>query len=566
MKRLDVRSVVSVVLLVVVMAYAGCSADPATAPSTTPTGPAGKSASATSSGGNPASGSASPIEKLLAELNNPAAVLIVSGEQDGYLEPCGCTDGQIGGLLRRYDFFERLRKQNWPVTSLIDLGSLIKDPAVARGGFEQAKFKFDYSIKALKLLDYSALALSAEDMKVGVGEALGLFLNNLGEKTKIVVANVAAPAGYESMFRPSLVVPAGPVKVGVTAVIDPEALEKLNDPDKDACSPRSSSGPSDVLPGVLAELEPKSDYQVLMVQGPPALAKRLAEAYPGFDIVVATSEYARPAQATIPRCSTAARPCWSRSARRGSTSGSSASIPASRSGCATHLVTLNTRYDGPATPMKKLIEDDYRDISARCGVVENYPAARLRQQRLGRDLRRRRQLQVVPPQHLHEMVQRPSTPRRSTRSWRDPKPNSIYDAECVTCHTTGFEYNSGWKSRTEDALPEGQPVRELPRPRLEARRRARQPRVSQGDGPDRRAGREEPPLPTAATTRTTRAFRVRQVLRPDRPQGPRHIQRPQGPQGNRAGPETRQAGADQLLEMSGRAPEGNRGGKGEVGI
>src|SRR5947209_4233494 len=29
---------------------------------------------------------------------------------------------------------------------------------------------------------------------------------------------------------------------------------------------------------------------------------------------------------------------------------------------------------------------------------------------------------------------------------RDPKPNTIYDAECVTCHTTGFEYVSGWKT------------------------------------------------------------------------------------------------------------------------
>ncbi len=63
---------------------------------------------------------------------------------DGYLEPCGCTEGQIGGLLRRYDFLERLHKQNWP-TVQVDLGSLTKDPAVARGGFEQAKFKFDYS-------------------------------------------------------------------------------------------------------------------------------------------------------------------------------------------------------------------------------------------------------------------------------------------------------------------------------------------------------------------------------------------------------------------------------------
>ena len=33
----------------------------------------------------------------------------------------------------------------------------------------------------------------------------------------------------------------------------------------------------------------------------------------------------------------------------------------------------------------------------------------------------------------------------------DPKPNTIYDAECVTCHTTGFEYNSGWES--EAATP-----------------------------------------------------------------------------------------------------------------
>ncbi len=31
----------------------------------------------------------------------------------------------------------------------------------------------------------------------------------------------------------------------------------------------------------------------------------------------------------------------------------------------------------------------------------------------------------------------------------DPKPNSAFDAECVTCHTTGFEYNSGWQSPAE---------------------------------------------------------------------------------------------------------------------
>ena len=104
-------------------------------------------------------------------------------------------------------------KQNWPL-ALIDLGSLIKDPAGARGGFEQAKFKFDVALKALALLNYGALALGAEDLKVGVDEALIQFLNSLGEQTKVVGANVRPAEGFEAMVRPSLMTAAGPVESG----------------------------------------------------------------------------------------------------------------------------------------------------------------------------------------------------------------------------------------------------------------------------------------------------------------------------------------------------------------
>ena len=45
------------------------------------------------------------------------------------------------------------------------------------------------------------------------------------------------------------------------------------------------------MPGVLADLESKSDYQVLLVQAKPELAKQLALANPGFDVVVATSQF-----------------------------------------------------------------------------------------------------------------------------------------------------------------------------------------------------------------------------------------------------------------------------------
>ena len=84
-------------------------------------------------GSKSAIGSRSQTRDILNSLGNPAAILVISGEQDGYMEPCGCSEDQEGGLIRRYDLIERLHKRNWP-TVLFDLGSLIKDPAGARGG------------------------------------------------------------------------------------------------------------------------------------------------------------------------------------------------------------------------------------------------------------------------------------------------------------------------------------------------------------------------------------------------------------------------------------------------
>src|SRR5262245_56177995 len=53
---------------------------------------------------------------------NPDVVIVVSGEMHGYLQPCGCSRPQKGGLARRYNFIESLRKK-WPVVAG-DLGDL----------------------------------------------------------------------------------------------------------------------------------------------------------------------------------------------------------------------------------------------------------------------------------------------------------------------------------------------------------------------------------------------------------------------------------------------------------
>ena len=446
MTRIDPRPWTGVALFVAVLAYVGCTSTTTPDPSSSPAAAPGRG-TGTRAASAAKTDSADGGEKLVSNLGNPAAVLIVSGQLDNYLEPCGCSpEEQFGGLIRRYDFVERLHTQNhWP-TARIDLGSLTKDPAGARGGFEQAKLKFDYALKALKLLKYNALALSAEDLKVGVGEALGLYLSELEETTKVVVANVQPAAGYESIFRSSLVATAGPVKLGVTAVIDPDSLRKLVDPDKGALLP-AVQDPQQVLPNVLAELESQSDYQVLMVQGPPDLAKKLALAYPGFEIVVATSEYDEPLNPDADLLN-GGKTMLVTVGHKGKYVGVFGFYPKETQRVRYYRVTLNKRFNDPALPMKKLIQDEYRDTLKTAGIVENFTRHDYVNGAPGATFVGATTCKSCHPK-TYEFWSQTGHARAYASLEHDPKPNTVFDAECISCHTTGFEYNSGWRSAAE---------------------------------------------------------------------------------------------------------------------
>jgi hypothetical protein len=445
MNRIDYRAWFCAPLFALVIAYVGCTAGsndsaPPVGAKTKPPAAAPANASAPSS----THGARSTPDELLDSLGKPAAVLVITGEQNGYMEPCGCSEEQEGGLIRRYDLVDRLRKRNWP-TVLVDLGTLLNNPHEARGGFDQAKIKFDFAIKALKLLSYNALALSADDLKVGVGEALGLFDNGLGDTTKIVVANVQPAAVFERIFRPSVVVAAGPIKLGITAVIDPESLEKLNDQDKEALLPAIKS-PEAVLPGVLADLESKSDYQVLLVQAKPELAKRLAEANPGFDVVVATSQY-DDILSQEPETLNGGKTTVVTVGKKGKHVGLIGLYPHDSPRERFLMVTLTKQFNNTAGPMKSLIQDEYREMLKATGTVANF----LRRGTLsgatfvGAETCK----QCHPNTFQFWSTTRHAHALKALKD--DPKPNTIYDAECVTCHTTGFEYNSGWHS--EEATP-----------------------------------------------------------------------------------------------------------------
>ncbi|MCR9293861.1 MAG: hypothetical protein NXI32_14135, partial [bacterium] len=64
-------------------------------------------------------------QEIAADWPQPQAVIFVSGQQHGYIEPCGCTglDQQKGGLIRRDTLLTQLRdERGWEILP-VDVGN-----------------------------------------------------------------------------------------------------------------------------------------------------------------------------------------------------------------------------------------------------------------------------------------------------------------------------------------------------------------------------------------------------------------------------------------------------------
>src|SRR5690606_28524678 len=93
-----------------------------------------------------------PPEPLLEDWTKPLLAIVLTGEQHGYLEPCGCSEKQSGGLARRTDFVKQLEARGWPVTGF-DLGGTLKRNR------RQSEMKFEYTRNALDVMGYKGLGL-----------------------------------------------------------------------------------------------------------------------------------------------------------------------------------------------------------------------------------------------------------------------------------------------------------------------------------------------------------------------------------------------------------------------
>ena len=100
------------------------------------------------------------LETVLWELKNgepPSVVILYTGSTKSHLEPCGCYQEQSGGLSRRAYVVEQIRKLGFP-TLLVDAGDIFD------GDAEIDAKRCQVNLKAMSTMGYDVVALSPSDL------------------------------------------------------------------------------------------------------------------------------------------------------------------------------------------------------------------------------------------------------------------------------------------------------------------------------------------------------------------------------------------------------------------
>ncbi|MEM6980209.1 MAG: multiheme c-type cytochrome, partial [Planctomycetota bacterium] len=234
---------------------------------------------------------AAPVPNAMAALGpedhqqwpTPDVTLFVTGQQHGYIEPCGCTglENQKGGVARRMTLMDQLKSNGWNLVP-IDAGNLIR-----RTG-KQAEIKFHRSLEALRTMKYRAVGFGPDDLRISSSDLL-LEAADDGDPDRSIYAS-ANVVLYDPSFMPSQqIIRQSGLTIGVTSVLDPAAITSAMSDDIQVLPPIDAT--KQALQRIRAE---SPDFTVLTFFGEEDAAADLVRAIDGFDLVVVAGGYGEP--------------------------------------------------------------------------------------------------------------------------------------------------------------------------------------------------------------------------------------------------------------------------------
>jgi hypothetical protein len=406
-----------------------------------------------------------PAGDVLAKLNlfqsweKPDLVMVLTGEQHGYVQPCGCTKPQYGGLTRRYNLFQALWQRGWP-TVAFDLGDI---PSKDVG--PQTLLKYRYSMMALEKMHYGAVSFGLMEMKLPLFDALAETLNH--PSPKVLSANLIRKENQGAMYTGTvfdfeLIKSKEKVKAPLVGVvgIGGKTLEG-----KDSTVQFAKETPEVLVNDLKIARKEGAALFVVLYQGSVADAKvcatwcqkqHLADStIPRIDIILCLSEDPLPPARPLIVDDTQIVTVGHKGQYVGVIGVFRSTNPQRAYDLHYQLVHIDPEFETPegkekTNELNRLLEQYAREVKDDNYLAKYKQTDHELQVYFAKEKNRPEYVGSEKCQSCHQhayKVWEKSEHARAYKTLVDAKNPSLrqYDGECVKCHTVGFGYKTGFQ-------------------------------------------------------------------------------------------------------------------------
>jgi hypothetical protein len=380
----------------------------------------------------------------------PDLALVLTGETYSYLQPCGCSPVQHGGLARRYNFLQGLiNDRHWPVVAL-DLGD------VAQHNGPQTLLKYTVMMKALHKMGYTAVGIGRHEMALPLIDALSEYtLNN--PFPRVLAANLLKKEeNFPEMVRSwEIAAPHGAPRVDVVGAVDQSVARQVNDPTI------RFAGVATTLPETVKDMEAKKraalkdeaakpDVRVLLLQGTVEEAKKCAAQFPQFHVILCLSAEPDPPDQPDRVGKTLIVTVGHKGRYLGVVGVFRTSKPDNPFELFYQLVLLAPDYETPAgqeatNPIHAMLEEYTQDVKAG-NYLGGYPKS---PHPIQVEFKGATYVGSEACKKCHKReyeIWKASPHARAYQTLTQAKRPALrqFDGECVICHTTGFDHADGF--------------------------------------------------------------------------------------------------------------------------
>ena len=336
------------------------------------------------------------LETVFSELESdepPSVVILYTGGTKSHLEPCGCYQEESGGLPRRAYAVDQFRKRGFE-TLLVDAGNIFD------GNVEMDARRCETNMRALTAMKYSAVALSESDLTYSDAY--------LSRQRAVTSFPFLARDGRHDNFTQSFLI----TQIGQHTIsfVVGEVYEK-------------TVSQSDIVVA-LGDIEDSEHIDVVI--SPDEITEKASEDGPLY---------------------VGCKP-------EGKTLGVLAIWMDANGGLARHYATelALTAEVGESESVRQLLTDFYREFASENPSQDS----RLFVEQLLEQQQENGYASAAACQQCHEQEYLQWSATRHAFAYETLlKKERYFDARCVSCHTTGFGYATGFQIGEQDSTLKG---------------------------------------------------------------------------------------------------------------